>query len=262
MEGGAVIAIVLVVVAVAVIATAAQKARKRAGFHALGPLFDGPATVSEEASSVTGEIDGQRVTVRFTMRGSGSNSTSWTEVDVTHGVIDVDLALRPHGWSEDHAIAAGRAIDLQTGHPAFDDRFVVEAAPADVVLAALDGPTREALLALDASCDVVTPAAGQLQIGQRGWLTDLSVSRPLVGAAVRLGTALRAARSEIGHGDRGASAYRDAPDARGEARRRAELEALRALRAERSAHQVRVGVVAVVLLVGLVLIFALWSGFE
>lgn len=245
------VGLVVGIIVIAVFATARQKAKKREGLYALETLFRGRSRVDEEASTITGTIDGQSVTIRFTSRGGGSSSESWTEVDVAHGVVDVDLGLRPQGLSENLAIAAGRAIDLQTGDSRFDARFVVEGAPSDIVLRALDAPTREALLARHGRCDLTTSSPGTLRLGEPGWATDLVRARRLVTTAVGLGTRLRMAHEEVDRASRQTSAYRDAPGDGGAAERRAaELEALKAVKEQRAIGEKRMGLVILAVIFG------------
>lgn len=58
-----------------------------------------------------------------------------------------EMDLRPETRSGQRDVERGRAIDLVLGDEAFDDSFLVEAAPAEIARALLDRETRTALLA-------------------------------------------------------------------------------------------------------------------
>ena len=58
------------------------------------------------------------------------------------------LELRKQTGEELEQVRAGRAVDVLVGDPAFDDAFIVEAAPADVAKKLLDADTRRMLLAM------------------------------------------------------------------------------------------------------------------
>ena len=55
------VGLVVGIIVIAVFATARQKAKKREGLYALETLFRGRSRVDEEASTITGTIDGQSV---------------------------------------------------------------------------------------------------------------------------------------------------------------------------------------------------------
>jgi hypothetical protein len=60
-------------------------------------------------------------------------------------VEGLEIDLRPQTASEARHVERGRAVDLQLEDPSFDERFVIEAAPAQTTRELLDPPTRAAL---------------------------------------------------------------------------------------------------------------------
>ncbi len=58
------------------------------------------------------------------------------------------MELRRQTGEELEQVRAGRAVDVIVGDPAFDDAFIVEAAPSDVAKKLLDPETRRMLLAM------------------------------------------------------------------------------------------------------------------
>lgn len=89
------------------------------------------------------------VPVRWDVLGGGRGNA-------VHTMCSVRLEQAPHflmelrrqTGDELEQVRAGRAIDVVVGDPAFDDAFIVEAAPADVAKKLLDADTRRGLLAM------------------------------------------------------------------------------------------------------------------
>src|SRR5688572_1970154 len=89
-------------------------------------------------SGVGGKYHGLAVSYRFVDRGRGSDHQPWTVIEVDLPP-EYPLAMRiVAGSPEERELAEGRAVDLQVGDPEFDLRFIVEAAPSDVVRHLLD----------------------------------------------------------------------------------------------------------------------------
>src|ERR1019366_307630 len=103
---------------------------------------------------------------------------------------DLEMELRPETARELRNLEHGRAIDLVLGDEAFDDSFIVEAAPSDMARALLDRNTRTALLAFY-PC-VLTLAGGELRFVKTGYLDEhAEIARVLelcTDVASRLGT--------------------------------------------------------------------------
>src|SRR5262245_16563640 len=110
---------------------------------------------ADELSIGEGMVDGKAhgLDVRFSyeMRGHGRARELWTVVDAYRrpaGGGQLDLDVRPETARERRRVRDGLAIDVELGDPHFDQAFVVEAAPSDVVKRLLDENVRERLLAL------------------------------------------------------------------------------------------------------------------
>src|ERR1019366_8135134 len=82
----------------------------------------------------------------------------------------LEMELRPETARELRNLEHGRAIDLVLGDDAFDDSFIVEAAPSDMARALLDRNTRTALLAFH-PC-VLTLSGTELRFVKTGWLDE------------------------------------------------------------------------------------------
>lgn len=89
------------------------------------------------------------VPVRWDVLGGGRGNPVHTICSVTlvqspRFILD----LRRQTGEELEQVRAGRAVDVIVGDEAFDDAFIVEAAPSDVAKKLLDAETRRMLLAM------------------------------------------------------------------------------------------------------------------
>ncbi|MCA9609053.1 MAG: hypothetical protein KC619_25805 [Myxococcales bacterium] len=177
--------------------------------------------------------------------------TSWTEVTVEHD-LDAHLSLRPQTWMEERHIEAGRTIDLQTGDEAFDERFVVEGAPSERVLRALDSEMIQDLMEHPLLVGVETPEAGTLTLSFRHWLSAAHVEDAMI-LAWNLTQALS--------GELESSPYRSPAKPPTDDAGRSELEAVARARSERAVHQKEAGRVFLVvgLCVGACVLLAAWA---
>jgi hypothetical protein len=97
----------------------------------------------------------------------------------THYIVDLPgqyplaLLVRPHARGDAGKIARGEMVDIRIGDLAFDDAFLVEAAPADVAKLLLDGETRAWLASLP-SPELSKPIDGvpQLRLVLPEWNED------------------------------------------------------------------------------------------
>lgn len=112
-------------------------------------------------------VRGLPVRFHFTTRGSGSSSESWTEVEVDVPHEPVVLSLRLQTKRDWILVRDGLAIDIQLGNPEFDEKYLVEGAPAAIVSRVLDPAVQRKLL-LDAPDEVETRAFGVL-VARKGW---------------------------------------------------------------------------------------------
>lgn len=228
----------------------------------LAPL----ATALGGVANATGAIEARRgdrvVTYRLVNRGAGSYHEAWTEV----------AAPRPAPYPLTMHVERGRArpndarVDIELGTPVFDEFFVVEAAPADVVRLLVDETARAFLMAQTGAIELFT-RGDAIVFARVGWVTDPTAAAPLVdfvaGLAARLRDAYAAADQAAA--EPGGAPYRPhAPNvATREDRRAEEVAAIGEVQRARYAAFVRQGnrvviaIVAVVLLailVGVVLV--------
>jgi hypothetical protein len=99
-------------------------------------------------SAVEGTVRG--VAVTYELRDPGKNTPARTmcRVSFSGSAPPFEMDLRPQTPSEELHVQRGRAIDLVMGDPAFDDAYIIEAAPSDVARALLDQKARAELVAL------------------------------------------------------------------------------------------------------------------
>jgi hypothetical protein len=79
------------------------------------------------------------------LRGQVTRTLCCADLSIERPAFEMDL--RPETAWGARDVEHGRAIDLVLGDDAFDESFLVEAAPADIARALLDRETRTALLA-------------------------------------------------------------------------------------------------------------------
>ena len=169
------------------------------------------AELSADGATVYVEHDGVRVTQRlhtldfYRIKHEVSVDVTDFEVAVPAGEA-IALAIRTHtdfGLTDlraldDEKVARGTLVDLQVGDPAFDDRYVIEAAPASVVRKLLTPELRELMLARDASLRVVDGVHGRMfQLRARHWIISEGEARRIWKLVAALPAALRAANHEL-----------------------------------------------------------------
>jgi hypothetical protein len=242
------------------------KAKRRSVLGSAAHLLGG--TANEAKANAVGALHGIATTFQLASRGSGSSSEAWTYIDcVLPAGYPLSLNLRRHGWFDSGKIERGELVDVQFGDAPFDDAFLVEGAPADVVRHMFDAAARAWLVATK-SIEVTTETGGVLRLAIRGWLETPEKMQPALDLAARVAAGVRDATAAA---DRAVplvqtdSPYRPAPDARPlrEAReaRAAEVAALDATRKQRAANQqlivfVIIGVVVFAMLIGFLSAFA------
>jgi hypothetical protein len=243
-----------VVVLIFAIVAASQRRRdkRKGGLGALRTLLEG-AQVTPGSDQVQGAFRGIPLTFSYTTRGSGSAATAWTEITVPRRAgAPVQLSLRPQTRREERLRDEGLVIDLVLDDPPFDDAFIVEGAPTDVVRALLDDPLRAALLWLQPiELDV---ADGKIMLAKEGWIEEEGAIRSAVEVAVmaaeRVPRAVETADAAVEKVMSG-PAFRQEPDATAEraakTARAAELADLSKVRSARAAAQMRGAWVAVVI---------------
>ena len=223
----------------------------------------------DETGKAWGEKLGPKTTLDLTTRGYGSSSENWTFVDVElPPAYPLVLNIRRHGSADHRAVARAAMVDVILGDKPFDDAFLVEAAPSDVVRELLDGPLRAYLLA-HKEIDLTTVEADGgrriLRLAIRGWLEELEVARPALELAASVGARVRDAYAKVDEAvtrtDAG-SPYRPVADERpaqeAQATREAEVAFVHAVQAKRAAEnrraaQVVLGVIAVIVVASIAL---------
>ena len=233
----------------------------RAALDALAARLGATPSEKDELRAV---VDGVTLFVRYVLRGAGSSSFQFTEVSVTGPDLaglpfrfGLDMNVRPAHAADAREVKAGRLRDIVLGDPAFDDAFVVEAAPADVVCALLGPAVRSEMLAL-LPIHVYTTPTVTLEIDREGWLDDVDVLERFVRLAARLGGSIVAAAREALEARRNAplgGGYRDRPPTHDEIQRdwEADVRALGEARKRRDVRTTRIalaGVLAALVLTG------------
>jgi len=186
--------------------------------------------VSRVAHTLAGSVDGTTVTVEFVSDDVHDLTLRGTEVNVpyTPGTTKIRLNVR---WGQGHFardLREGLYQDIVLGDPAFDEQYLVDAAPEDVVRELLDAPTRALLLA---GAYRIWSRKDTLLVERSEWTEDLGALAEHVALAIdlvrRLEPAERAAREKQQR--EGLGTYRTLKtDAEVDAERVADLEAMNA----------------------------------
>jgi hypothetical protein len=251
------------IIGVAIALNARTKAKRQTALELIAHQLAGQVV----DAGVMGARQGIGFALRFTTRGSGSSSVSWTEVDVDMPRnYPLSINVRRHGWLDRGRIERGDMIDVQLGDPAFDDAFLVECAPADVARILFDEPARRFIAHYD-PIELTTEPVGDrriLRLAVRGWLEETSSAVQAVDGATRIGARVReayaAAETAVPAREAG-SPYRPIVDdqpVRDAAQARlhevAEVERVKALREARSRFTS-----AIIFIVILVVIVSIWA---
>jgi hypothetical protein len=109
--------------------------------------------------------------------------------------IAFEMDLRPETRAAIRDVEHGRAIDLTLGDPAFDDTFIVEAAPAEMARALLDEKARTALLAFSPCRLTVT--GNDLHFTKHGKLDELAEVRRVLELCSHVGSSLVALPGQL-----------------------------------------------------------------
>jgi hypothetical protein len=122
---------------------------------------------------------GLRVAVSFTLSGSGSYRTHWTYLEAAMPAgYALALHLRPHRNEDAIEIERDELLDIQIDVPEFDDAFLIEGAPADVVRRLINPQVQATLLRQPPI--KIDAADGVLQVMLSGWHEDAAAIRPWV----------------------------------------------------------------------------------
>lgn len=211
------------------------------------------------ATVASGASHGVTVIFQLATRTADSNTEWWTEIDVVvPAAYPLAIHVRRQRWLDRRASARGAVIDLQLGDAAFDDAFVVEAAPEDVAHILLDAPVRSFLMAQQ-RVELDTLVVGErkvLRLAIHDWIDDVASATAAIDFVAAIGARVRDAYAAV---DRevpvamGGSPYRPQPDDRpardASAARLAEVAALEATRVRRGRRQKVIGIAVMVVLV-------------
>lgn len=245
MEGVGVLAVVGFI-GLAIWAVMRGNQRRRTALEAIASKLSGAADVKH--ANASGTLAGIPITLRYTTRGSGSNSESWTEIDAQPPAgYPLSLTLRAHGWFDGGKIERGDLVDVIVGDEAFDKRFLLEAAPADVVRHLFPPELRAYLMSRKHLSLETTKVADAgtlvLRLSVRGWLEKPEDFTPaldqMAALAARVREAHATADQAVAPAEPGGAPYRptlDAAPARdARAARAAEVAQLEAVKAGRAA---------------------------
>jgi hypothetical protein len=213
-------------------------------------------------AAVEGRLGGR--TVRFGLHTGGKHTPRKTMCGAwLHAPSPLEMELRPATAGELRNLEHGRAIDLVLGDGAFDDSFIVEAAPSEMARALLDRNARTALLTFH-PC-VVTVAGDKLTFSKSGYLEEPAEIARVLDMCADLASRLEVLPAEIlehrlaGSHEIEPAGYRGASPASMRAlemtpRDMSELAALHQARAKRAAlkRALNLAVIALVVLAGVV----------
>jgi hypothetical protein len=149
---------------------------------------DGAAVLDEATGTVTARVHGFRVDCRLTSRGSGRDKVSWTEADAHVQRGELEVHMRPQRRDDTPDIRRGRLVDVEVGNSAFDELYLVEAAPADTARRLLTPELQRALVELRP--DEVESTPFGLRIALRGWVEEPARVCRLVALAGSLAAAV------------------------------------------------------------------------
>ncbi len=235
------------------------KKQKRELQEALSKAADGfmlESQIDPETSELSGSVDGIELAYRLVTRGTGKNSESWTECDVTVDTTQLDIALRPQTRSEERWVKKGLARDLLVGDEAFDEKFIVEAAPAELAKRVLSEDLQTEFLEHH-PLEVKISEQGLL-VEKRGHIEEPDEIRRFTRMAATLANQMNEAvetKREDRQREAATKGYRGASPAevkRRELKTLEETAELKALRAQRKkAENVRSALIVVALLAGL-----------
>jgi hypothetical protein len=203
-------------------------------------------------------VGGVSVLVRYVLREAGSSSFKSTEVAVRPGKlpgpgVNLLMDVQEAKQVDPGDVRAGRIRDLVLGDAAFDDAFVVEAGPRDVIQELLDADVRREMLALR-PVRLCTTREFVVLLERTDWVDEVEVLERMARLAAHLALRIGPSGEEaVERRRRGAevAGYRQGPPSREIilAERDADMRALEAQRAKLAQRTKRIalGVTFVVL---------------
>jgi len=205
---------IVTMLVVAVVTSPREARRQREALDSVARARLEGATVDHEARSATGRVGGHPVTIRYTSTRTSKTTHSMTEVEVGTARTPLQLELGPTRKGSAAAVRDGLLVDVSTGDRSFDDRFLVQGAPADVVRALLDAELRASLLGRG-TLTLSTRAGGRCVVVVPGRPAEADLLA-LVDLAALLGRRVATAYPEADRAalDQRGGPYRGEPDAR------------------------------------------------
>jgi len=157
----------------------------------LGPVAEqlDSSTFHPDYQLVEGEIRGLTTTCQLLIRDEGDEP--WTEIDVSVATGALSLDLRPQTKHDEKLHHEGLLVDGLLFDRAFDEYFVVEAAPLDVVRILLDEDIRNRLLLLY-PLQLTTIDSG-LRLAKRGWSEDEDETAEMINLLATIAVGIEAA---------------------------------------------------------------------
>jgi hypothetical protein len=162
-------------------------------------------------------VEGLTVHVRFLLRERGSSSTQSTVIgvfarDIPGPALRWFVDIRLTNRIDEKDARAGRLRDVVVDDPAFDDAYIIEAAPDDVIAAWFDDASlRRDMLSLRPP-RILSGGDFGLRIELDGWLADIERLEALARLMAKMTNALGAAVEHVNGERRRAAAdlgYRD-----------------------------------------------------
>jgi hypothetical protein len=146
---------------------------------------------------LSAHLHGVPVRFAYVTRGSEQSKQGWTEIDCTPPhAYPLDLSVRRHGWLDDAMIERRAMVDIAVGDSRFDEAFLVEAAPADVVRILIDQALRDFLLSLTVGATLMTEGEGTSRVVRLSipeYVDDPDKARHYLEQLARLGARVPAA---------------------------------------------------------------------
>lgn len=183
--------------------------------HQRASKLEGLARELGVKSVGTNELSYDRADLDVTARllsGEGTHPEKLTEITAplpARYPLTIDLRRARSGDAT--RIQTGRVLDLELGDPAFDDLFLLQAAPSDVVRTLLD-PEARALLVTVPEVHLET-VDGTLRLRLPGWVEDRRVLEELTALVGRMAAGVRAAFAQDVPTSVVGEPYRERPDA-------------------------------------------------
>jgi hypothetical protein len=232
-------------VAVAIIAATANVTGRSATndrLMALAHKLGGRIVSGNEVAGVSNQV---HISYRLVTRGAGSNTEQWTEVRAQiPEAYPLAIYMRRQGWLDRGRIERGELVDVELGDATFDARFLIEAAPADVIAKLFDAQARGFLMKQgDVTLETQTSHGKHLVLSLRGWNDEPARAELLVDQVVRIARRVREAFEEVNTGtvEMIGSPFREMPvaheDPHAAERQRAEVQRLEHQHASRLAQQ-------------------------